>query len=128
MNIIISVRSFTRSSRSISKRFCLCTTLLCLVQTFLHAQQEVEVYRPKVAEFSAESIWNYNSHYDTERAGEVRDEVESDILLKFKMAAPLIMKEGKLLAAQFKYYEHRFDFNFNNAGAYRELFSHLDRL
>lgn len=89
--------------------------------------ETIEAYRPKVAEFGVEGIWNYQSDYTSERSTNYQDEVERDLLLKFKIAAPLIMKKGKLLAAQFKYYEHRFDFDFDNIASRGELFSHLDR-
>ncbi len=95
--------------------------------TPLSAQDVTEKYRPKIAEFGVETIWDYHTDYSSERLGTTyKDEVESDILLKFKIAAPLIMKENKLFGLQLKYYEHRFDFDFENQPVDDELFLHLD--
>ncbi|MEM7110552.1 MAG: DUF6268 family outer membrane beta-barrel protein [Bacteroidota bacterium] len=82
-------------------------------------------YRPKIAEFSQRSIFNYNTRSTSEEFGNATTETEEDEQLKIRLGLPLIMKQGKLVGLQLKYDIHNFDMDFQNSNS--ELFNHIER-
>ncbi len=84
------------------------------------------MYRPKLAEFSYQTLFNQNSIASSEIFGDGTYEVESNYLFKGKMGIPLFMKPGHLAALQLTYEDIRFSVD-NDININSDLFSYLDQ-
>ncbi|MEM8566258.1 MAG: DUF6268 family outer membrane beta-barrel protein [Bacteroidota bacterium] len=82
-------------------------------------------YRPKIAELSHRTLYNYNTRSISEEFGNANTEIEEDEQLKIRLGIPLIMKKGKLVGLQLKYDIHNFSMDFQNSNS--ELFNHIER-
>ena len=79
-----------------------------------------------MAEFGLETWRDYQVSTQSESAGDSQSEIEEERLIKAKVGIPLYIKNGTILGAQLKYYEHRFDFDQEDQPLVDNLFQHLD--
>ena len=76
-------------------------------------------YRPKIAEVGIERLTDYRASSGERNGNSSISEVERDILIKTKLAVPVLIKEDRVFGLQLKYNQHRFlfdneDYEFNN--------------
>ena len=83
-------------------------------------------YRPKIAEFSVETLMDYRTQTSSESFGAARNEVERDRLVKAKAIVPVFIKNGHLVCVQLKYYQQRFIFDLEDWPTDNDLYLHLD--
>lgn len=84
-------------------------------------------YRPKLAEFGIETLRDYNVKSNSERLGSDSNEIDEDRLIKAKLGIPILIKKDRIFGLQFKYYQHRFEFDQEDQLTNGDLFQHLDR-
>ena len=84
------------------------------------------LYRPKIAEFSVESLYDYKTASTSESFGSATHEVDHDRLYKIKLGLPIVMKQDRLFALQLKYYQLGFNFDADDAPIDYDLYQHLD--
>ncbi len=97
---------------------CLCC---CIAKTYGQSS-----YRPKVAEFAIEKLTDYRAHYDGEGNLEGSSEIDSEYLLKGKIAIPLVMNDQRLIGMQLKHYQQRFIFHDEDYNQNTEIFSEIE--
>ncbi|MEM8893866.1 MAG: DUF6268 family outer membrane beta-barrel protein, partial [Bacteroidota bacterium] len=93
------------------------------------AQQKIEplnLYRPRIAEFTVETISDYRTSSTSERFGPARREIEHDRLYKVKLGIPLMIKSDRMLGIQLKYYQQGFRFDIDDQPLEYDFFEHLD--
>lgn len=83
-------------------------------------------YRPKIAEFSMETLRDYHANGTSENFGSAMNEVEKDRLIKAKLGIPFLIKENWMFGIQLKYYQHQFTFDFEDQPTDYDLFLHLN--
>ena len=97
----------------------------CLICMALKSQCQ-RSYRPKIAEFAVEKLTDYRAAYTGEGQLNGRSEIDSDHLLKAKLAIPLVVNDQRLFALQLKHYQQRFLFNHEDFSHNQEFFSELE--
>lgn len=83
-------------------------------------------YRPKIAEFTLESLVDYKTTSTSETNGNHSTSVESDRLMKLKLAVPLKLKGKTKMGLQFKYYKQQFELDDENLATDADLFNYLN--
>ncbi|GAA0892241.1 hypothetical protein GCM10009122_19200 [Fulvivirga kasyanovii] len=84
-------------------------------------------YRPKIAEFSYNTLGEYNTYCTSDEFGNSSSEVERDSQLKLRLGIPLVMKDSKLFGIQLKYDRHNFVLDFEDSPEHYELYDHIER-
>ncbi len=83
------------------------------------------MYRPKLAQFSYESLFEHQTSSVSESFGNANHELKRENLLRAKVGVPLYMKDNKLFGMQLGYSEQRFNFDTDDEtidyGLYRFL-------
>lgn len=105
-----------------------CCTIVCS-QLSIYAQENVESlipHRPKMIEFSMETLLDYHTNSSSNLYGEAKNEIERDQLLKMKIGLPLLIQENRMLGVQFKYYQQRFFLDTDDFSLDYDLYHHLD--
>lgn len=82
-------------------------------------------YRPKIAEFSSETIMDYRTSTTSEQYGGSANEIDRDRTFKAKLGIPLLMKSDKMLGVQLKYYRQKFLLDLEDHPTNYDLFIHL---
>lgn len=104
--------------------------LLCIGNKNCDAQSTSDspytVYRPKIAEFNVENIYQYNTSSTSEQFGRANTNVETDRLFKLKLGIPVILKEKTRFGLQLKYSQQRFNLDEGGSVDNFELYNHLD--
>ncbi len=105
---------------NLTSRIAVCLVLCCCAKTLAQTK-----YRPKIAEFSHRTLYDYRTYSNSEEHGSHASEMEDDEQLKIRLGIPIIMKDTKLLGVQLKYDVHNFSMDFD--GDDNELFDHIER-
>ena len=84
-------------------------------------------YRPKIAEFSYNTLYDYNTYCTSDEFGSSSSEVERDSQLKLRLGIPIIMKDSKLFGVQLKYDRHNFVLDFEDSPERYELYNHIEK-
>ena len=82
-------------------------------------------YRPKIAEFGIEKLTDYNAITVNPGEQRARTEVENDLLIKSKLAIPILIKPDRAFGLQLKYNQHRFLFDQEDYGTDDEFLDYL---
>lgn len=82
-------------------------------------------YRPKIAELGIERLTDYRTKAVGEGSKNASTEVERDLLMKAKIAIPIIIRKDKAFGLQLKHYQHRFLFDHEDDTGSQELFDYL---
>lgn len=88
--------------------------------------RSMDRYRPKVAEFSVEGLFDYNTSSSSENLNTAQNEVETDRLYKAKVAIPIVLKDDRAFGLQLKYSQHRFLFEEDEFQEDFGIYSHLN--
>ncbi|MEO9802269.1 MAG: DUF6268 family outer membrane beta-barrel protein [Reichenbachiella sp.] len=83
-------------------------------------------YRPKIAEFSMETLREYDTSTSSESFGSADNEVERDRLIKAKIGIPFLIKENWMFGIQLKYYQHQFTLDLEDQPTDYDLYLHLN--
>ena len=81
-------------------------------------------YRPKIAEFSHRTLYDYRTYSNSSEHGNSSSEVEEDEQIRLRLGIPLVMKDSKLLGLQLKYDVHNFAFDIDDPN--NDLFNHIE--
>lgn len=81
-------------------------------------------YRPRIAEVTVSSLYNYPVVSDKEVLSNRRSEVELDRKIKLRLGIPIVMKEKTLFGVQLKYDNHDFVLDMSNNN-FNELYRHI---
>ena len=81
-------------------------------------------YRPKLAEFSYNRLYEYNTYCTSNEFGNSSSEVHNDTQFKFRLGVPVLMKKSTLLGVQLKFDKHNFVVDFNDD---YELYNHIEK-
>ncbi|MBL6447538.1 hypothetical protein JMN32_14565 [Fulvivirga sp. 29W222] len=109
--------------------------LLCLSQAISQVEQDAPEldkviaipYRPKIAEFSYNTLYDYNTYCASDEFGNSSSEVERDSQLKLRLGIPLVINDSKLFGVQFKYDRHNFVLDFEDSPERYELYDHIEK-
>ncbi len=88
------------SSKTILSALCVCC---CWVSVSAQSW-----YRPKIAEFSFESLYDYRTISQSESLGNANTEFENDALMNLKVGVPFYIKNGTIAGVQLKYARQKF--------------------
>ncbi|MEL7145301.1 MAG: DUF6268 family outer membrane beta-barrel protein [Bacteroidota bacterium] len=83
-------------------------------------------YRPKIAEFTLESLVDYKTTATSLSNIEQSTSVENDRLFKMKLAVPIKLKGKTKMGLQLKYYNQRFNLDEDNLSNDADLFHYLN--
>ncbi|TRX49323.1 hypothetical protein FNH22_27235 [Fulvivirga sp. M361] len=97
---------------------------VCLLSLVASKAMCQSSYRPKIAEFSYRSLYDYNTRSSSTELGNSSSEVEADEQLKIRLGIPLVLKDDKLVGLQFKYDVQ--NFTLDHSGVNNELFSSIE--
>lgn len=99
-----------------------CTAFLIVLITSKALAQSS--YRPKVAEFSYRTLYDYRAQSTSPELGESSSEIESDQQIRLRLGIPLVLKDSKLMALQLKYDVQ--NFALDDDGVNDELFTSIE--
>ncbi|MGW8124125.1 hypothetical protein ACV07N_15810 [Roseivirga echinicomitans] len=85
--------------------------------------QDFLTYRPKVVEFSKESLSSYRAFVKPTQMNSGSSILDKDNLLRVRLGVPLILKKNTLFGFQFKYYKQSYAVGPGQNG---ELFNYLN--
>jgi hypothetical protein len=88
--------------------------------------QDILNYRPKLAEFSYESLSRYNVFVKSNDEGPVVSDIEQDRLLRLRLGAPIVLKKSTIFGVQLKYYRQSYAIAREMANPEDDVFRHLD--
>lgn len=94
----------------------------CLAQ--LESEMDVIPYRPRIAEFTVTSLYDYNANCNSDAFGNNASEIELDQKIKARLGIPIVMKQGTLIGLQLKYDNHDFIIEHHDPRQY-ELFNYI---
>ncbi len=109
------------------KRYLL-TFSICLgtISGFTQIVETMGQYRPKVAEFSAETLMDYGTNSTSSEFGNASNEIEQDRLYKAKLGIPLLIRDDKMFGIQLKYYQQRFQLDLEEHPTDYDFYLHLN--
>lgn len=84
------------------------------------------MYRPKLAQFSYESLFEHQTSSSSESFGDANHELKRENLFKAKIGVPLYMKGNKLFGMQLGYSEQRFNFDTDEQVIDYDLYRYLN--
>lgn len=94
----------------------------CLAQ--LDSEMDVIPYRPRIAEFTVTSLYDYNANCNSDAFGNNTSEIELDQKIKARLGIPIVMKDKTLIGLQLKYDNHDFIIEQEGPREY-ELFNYI---
>ncbi|MEM9324915.1 MAG: DUF6268 family outer membrane beta-barrel protein [Bacteroidota bacterium] len=105
-----------------AKSYVLGCCLLCL----LFKSYSQRSYRPKLAEFAVEKLSDHRTPYTGEGMLNGNSQSDGDLLLKAKLAIPLVISDQRLIGLQLKHNQHRFIFNHADYEGNSDIFGELE--
>jgi len=109
-------------------RYTLLLALSCMACCCFSQKREVKLegtpYRPRIAEFTVTTLYDYQSTSDSETFGNYTSEIEVDQKMKVRLGIPIVMKENTLMGVQLKYDNHDFLVEFEDPQI-SELYQHI---
>ncbi|MBV6640580.1 MAG: hypothetical protein KI791_07680 [Cyclobacteriaceae bacterium] len=101
-------------------------TCLSVMTGFAQSENGIGVYRPKIAEFSSETLMDYGTSSTSSEYGNASNEIERDRLYKAKLGIPLLIREDRMFGLQLKYYQQRFVLDLEEHPTDYDFYLHLN--
>lgn len=120
---------FTGLNKTNANLYRLLTAILISLLTvpvFAQITGPTAEYRPKIAEFSAETLMDYGTNSTSSEYGNASNEIERDRLYKAKLGIPLLIRDDKMFAIQLKYYQQRFLLDLEEHPTDYDFYLHLN--
>ncbi len=108
------------------KAFLTIPTLLATCLLYAQDVDDMIPYRPKIAEFSSETIMDYRTQTSSEQFGGSDNEIERDRTYKAKLGIPLLITPDRMFGVQLKYYRQNFLLDLKEHPTDYDLFIHLN--